>query len=534
MTNSCPRLALLSLLVVGMTTQLQAQNTRQYANPLALESIPFVKPDAGRGHRSVADPQILRYKGKYYLAATGDRETKGLFWISDDLVHWTYKEPAIPDGSNFVAPHVLETGGYFYLTGNDTGLYRSQDIMGPYVKYGDFTRPAGTAYKAFDPALFKDTDGRIYLYFSGAREKGIYGVELDRKDLRKMLTDTVHLFHFEPAHRWENQGASNQYTNLTWMEAPFMTKHNGTYYLQYSASGTDWKTYAVGVYTSKSPLGPFTYDETSPILKNQGGLIYGTGHNCIIDAPDGSLWCVYTLLINNWSNFERRLGMDPVAFENGHMRIEGPTETPQFAPGTAKNERSNGTGSLPLSIDQTKVTVSSQKPGRGPEYAIDNYLRTWWEAEDQDATPQLTIDLRALGGIERARFEKQYLIVDAFRILFGEGGFTRGRVPAESAGYQYRIETSMDGKAFDTVVDKSKNTADKAIEFDVIKPTKTYFVRLTILKKPKNTPLTILEFTAFGKAVIPPPAYMHLEAIRVGNGLHPKRQLYHVIRAQAK
>ncbi len=95
---------------------------------------------------------------------------------------------------------------------------------GPYVKYGDFTRPAGTPYKAFDPALFKDTDGRIYLYYSGAREKGIYGVELDRKDLRKMRTDTVHLFHFEPEHRWENQGATNQYTNLTWISAELRLK----------------------------------------------------------------------------------------------------------------------------------------------------------------------------------------------------------------------------------------------------------------------------------------------------------------------
>lgn len=67
----------------------------------------------------------------------------------------------------------------------------------------------------------------------------------------------------------------------------------------------------------------------------------------------------------------------------------------------------------------------------------------------------------------------------------------------------------MDGKTFETVVDKSKNTSDKAVEFNVIKPTKTYFVRLTILKKPKNTPLSILEFTALGKAVIPLPAYVH-------------------------
>ncbi|MEJ7678621.1 MAG: family 43 glycosylhydrolase [Segetibacter sp.] len=187
----------------------------------------------------------------------------------------------------------------------------------------------------------------------------------------------MHLFKFNPEHKWENQGAFNEYTNVCWMEAPYMTKHNGTYYLQYSAPGTDWKTYAVGVYRSKSPLGSFKYDETSPILKSRGGLIYGTGHHCMINAPDGSLWCVYTLLYNNWSTFERRIAMDPVTFDKAeHMVVNGPSEMPQKAPGTNKDLANNGTGSLPLSVDKVNVNASSSKPGRHPKYAIDDYLRT--------------------------------------------------------------------------------------------------------------------------------------------------------------
>ena len=53
-----------------------------------------------------------------------------------------------------------------------------------------------------------------------------------------------------------------------------MTKRNGTYYLQYSAPGTEWKTYAVGVYTSKRPLGPFTYAPRNPSDATRHGIAF--------------------------------------------------------------------------------------------------------------------------------------------------------------------------------------------------------------------------------------------------------------------
>jgi xylan 1,4-beta-xylosidase len=43
-------------------------------------------------------------------------------------------------------------------------------------------------------------------------------------------------------------------------------KRKGTYYLHYSASGTQWKTYADGYFTAKSPLGPFSYAPNNPLL----------------------------------------------------------------------------------------------------------------------------------------------------------------------------------------------------------------------------------------------------------------------------
>lgn len=57
-----------------------------------------------------------------------------------------------------------------------------------------------------------------------------------------------------------------------YIEGAFMTKHNGTYYLQYACPGTQYNTYADGVYTSKSPLGPFTLQASNPFPPSRAGL----------------------------------------------------------------------------------------------------------------------------------------------------------------------------------------------------------------------------------------------------------------------
>ncbi|MFQ7444449.1 MAG: family 43 glycosylhydrolase [Gemmiger formicilis] len=51
-----------------------------------------------------------------------------------------------------------------------------------------------------------------------------------------------------------------------------MTKHNGTYYLQYACPGTQYNTYADGVYTAKSPLGPFTLQASNPFSSSRADL----------------------------------------------------------------------------------------------------------------------------------------------------------------------------------------------------------------------------------------------------------------------
>ena len=487
----------------------------RYINPLPLDSYPLEtiarsraiggKGLGTKGHemRHMADITVIRYKGKYYLFAS-----RGWLWVSDDLVNWEYHPVSLPDAKPTWSPNLFEYQGYLYVAGAEVGWYRCRDPLGPWEHIGEFKDQNGKDIKLFDPMTFVDDDGRVYVYFAGATfgrgtgksygAEGTYGVELDRKDLTRFVGPPKHLFRYEKSHVWERYGDNNEQIDLSWIEGQWMTKHNGTYYLQYSASGTDWKTYAVGVYTCNHPLGPFTYAPRNPILADRHGLINGTGHHSVVEGPDGNLWAFYTLLYRNWDRFERRVGMDPVGFdEKGNMFVNGPTETPQWAPGVkAKPWLGNDSGSMVVSLNKFTYDVSSERPGRDATYAFDNNVRTWWEPAENDAQPWLMLDL----GCANANDPHQTFVIDSSRILFSDAylNIAEGIVPGP---YQYKIEVSSDGQTFKTVLDKTQNTKDHNIEFDEIAPAQCRYVRLTITGAPKKVPIGILEFTVFGKPV---------------------------------
>jgi hypothetical protein len=63
---------------------------------------------------------------------------------------------------------------------------------------------------------------------------------------------------------------------------------------------------------------------------------------------------------------------------------------------------------------------------------------------------------------------------------------------------------SVDGKEFSTVVDKTDNGITRYTEFDEIPPTRCRYVRLTVTGwPPRANPLGVVEFTVFGKPVLP-------------------------------
>jgi len=497
----------------------------RYCNPLSIEAS---SRDGSATGVSLGDVTIVPEEGRYYMFCTG-----GGGWVSDDLVHWKYEGVEMEEGRVPVAPHVAKYNGEFYMSGNSAPLYKASGILGPYKKAGDWTDASGNPWKgesnghawngAFDVDIFIDDDNRPYLYFPGRSTDGIYVVALDPENLSRFTSEPVHLIGFDPSHSWERYGDMNEYPDVCWIEGPWMMKRNGTYYLQYSASGTQWLTYATGMYTSRSPTGPFTYSPVNPILRKTTGIVTGPAHGCIVEGPDGNLWQFYTIVLANPPG-GRRLGMDPVGFDaKGNLFVKGPSETPQWAPGVVQEPAGgNNSGSIPLTVNKlramnAKSGFSSQRPGHDAAYAIDNSAGTWWEPGEEDTQPSLTIDLGPATEFDPV----QMFTVDSSRIMFATGGGfwfggsgLNGQPDAgEVVAFQYRIEASDDGVTYRTVLDKTGNTTTKYVEFDELPPTTCRFVRLSLTDWPKtgNNPLGIVEFTVFGRAAEPFP-------VESGNG----------------
>jgi hypothetical protein len=498
----------------------------RYCNPLPIEAS---SRDGSPQGVNLGDVTVVREGGTYFMFCTG-----GGGWVSDDLVNWRYRGVEMRQGRVPVAPHVVKFNGQFYMSGNDAPLYRAPAILGPYEVVGDWMDVEGKPFSgvangyrwtgAFDVDIFVDDDNRPYLYFPARSTEGIDVVPLDPKQLNRFTAAPKRLIRFDPSHVWERYGEMNEYPDISWIEGPWMMKRRGTYYLQYSGSGTQWLSYATGMYASKSPTGPFTYSPINPVLRKTTGVVTGTAHGSIVEGPDGGLWQFYTIVMSNPPG-GRRVGMDPVGFDSrGNLFVRGPSETPQWGPGAVADPARHGdSGSLPLTINKmramnSKSAFSSQRPGRDAAYAIDNSTGTWWEPAEDDKQPSLTVDLSPATEMDPL----QLFAVDSSRILFSAPrGFGRppapGAAPAPASApapapapdgvvaHRYRIETSTDGIRFTTLLDKTQNAVTKYVEFDELPPTTCRFVRLTLTGWPRHAaaPLGIVEFTVFGKAVAP-------------------------------
>ena len=214
----------------------------------------------------------------------------------------------------------------FYVADTRTGIAVSDSPLGPFTKYSD-----GFLFNnnnAIDPHLFIDDDGQMYLYyvkFGGGNH--IYGAKFDLKTCE--VSEEKHLLSVSAP--WEMVMEKVA-------EGPFILKHNGVYYLTYSANHFQSQGYAVGCATSSTPLGDFEKYQHNPILsKNESINAVGTGHHSFFKANNGELMIVYHCHFDPTTVSPRQTYIDRCGFvtdSDGTERlvIYGPTSTPQKLP----------------------------------------------------------------------------------------------------------------------------------------------------------------------------------------------------------
>ena len=209
--------------------------------------------------RSSADPMAVEYKGEYFLFSTN----QGGFHYSKNLVDWDFVPASFqrkPTDDDQCAPAAYVSGDTLFYTGS---TYEGLAVWySTHPKTGRFKRAIEkNVLPTWDPCMFLDDDGRLYMYYGSSNEYPLKAVELDRNDFYPIskIHDVMMLRPEE--HGWERFGMNNddEITLRPFTEGAYMTKHNGKYYFQYGAPGTEFKVYADGVYVSDSPLGPFVY-----------------------------------------------------------------------------------------------------------------------------------------------------------------------------------------------------------------------------------------------------------------------------------
>jgi hypothetical protein len=437
-------------------------------------------------YRELADPTVLWLDGKWYLYPSCD-----MAWVSaDNGATWQHHPLNIRDVG--YAPTIVKHRGRFLLLASKSELYAADAPLGPFLPAGKIQMKSVAGMPDFiDPMLFSDDDGRLFYYWGCSASSGIWGVELDAANPIHAVTTPAELIPFNPAaHPWEAIGEWNQDPTTGWMEGAWMLKRNGTYFLTYSAAGTENRTYAMGCYTAKSPLGPFTPQPRNPIFRTTEGLVTGTAHGCIVAGPEDRLWVFYTLRAGVVHAFERRIGMDRVEMDgNGELFVPPATSCPQWLPGKIPGrQRAAATGWLPINGNQA-TTGTTDAPNLAGRFAVDNELRTWWQPAEGDAQPMLTSRFSAPATIR------------AVRIIWRDVGLdsTRGVVPGP---FRYRVELETEKGKWTTILDRSGNAEDLLVDYREVTPTPGLRARLVILGWPKGITPGVAEFTLFGNSVM--------------------------------
>ena len=417
-------------------------------------------------------------------------------WVSDDLVNWENhrlpKELPLYD----YAPDVRVLGDWAYFCASarehNCDRWRTKDILnGPYEKIEG-------SFPFWDPNLFADDDGRVYFYWGCSNATPIYGVELDPETMQPIGERKELVFGDPYSIGYERIGENNStlpaseeeveakyrafvdngpvpeeflpeevkplirgmFTDRPYIEGAWMDKHNGKYYFQYAAPGTQYNTYSDGVYVGEGPLGPFTLAANAPYSYKPGGFLPGAGHGSTMQDRQGNLWHTATMRISVNHDFERRVGLWPAGFDkDGELFCnQRYGDWPMTLSGYRQDPWRDPAWML-LSVHKA-ASASSCTPGHEPEKATEENVQTWWRAASNSREEWLCVDLG------------RAFTVHAVQVNFADDTIDipcPGEIrPGSQARYieetdyvtQWKLEGSLDGEDWFVIEDKSGAESD--------------------------------------------------------------------------
>lgn len=485
--------AILSILcILGANTYAQQKT---YCNPINIDYgyCPIPNFTEWGKHRTSADPAIVNYKGDYYLFSTNQTG----YWWSSDMLNWNFvsrpflTEEAIEQTPNkwddLCAPAAWTMGDTLVVFGSTYSR-----IFPIWISTDPKNNKWEKAVEHFDiggwdPAFFTDDDGKLYMYNGSSNVYPLYGIELDRKTFQPIGTRKELLLTDGDRIGWHRFGEHMDNTFLKpFMEGAWMTKHDGKYYLQWGGPGTEFSHYADGYAVSDSPLGFFEH-ASLPLSMKAGGFIRGAGHGATFQDRWNNYWHTSTMVINVKNNFERRIGIWPAGFDSeGNMYCNTAFgDYPHYIPtGEADHLKSQFTGWMLLNYNKP-VQVSSTLGTHYANNIVDENIKTYWSAKSADKGEWLISDLGEVSTVYAIQINYADQDVEFM-------GKTLGKF------HQYKVYSSLDGKKWDVLIDKSSNKTDVPHDYvELEKPIKARYLKLENIHMPTGK-FAISGFRVFG------------------------------------
>ena len=460
--------------------------------------------------REAADPSIVLFQGTYFLFAS---MTPG-FFHSKDLVTWELERSETFPAYDY-APDVREVDGALIISASRRGkpspFYRTADPLAD-----DFVEISPGTFPFWDPNLYQDDDGRVYLYWGCDARVPVQGVELDPTSYEPLGAPVALIASDTAARGWERSGENNDpkqnsllskiiFGGRPFIEGAWLTRHADTYYLQYAAPATEFNVYADGYYTGPSPLGPFTYSPASPFSAKPGGFITGAGHGSTFADTHGNWWHTSTMRISVNQSYERRIGLFPAGFDQDGTLFcnQNFADYPMVIPDGPFDPWTDTFAGWMLLSHRKPVTASSSKPGHDPSLAVNESVRDWWVAGTELPGERLTVDLGAPLSVHAIQVNLADHQLDRIAPIPSKSlhKLEGHRRLIESVDHptEYLLEASVDGSQWTTLWDGRGTGVDAPHKLVTISQgIVARFVRVTGHSLPFHAPFALSGLRVFG------------------------------------
>ncbi|MET0638273.1 MAG: family 43 glycosylhydrolase [Chitinophagaceae bacterium] len=471
------KISIVVMMLFGVMAGQAQQKT--YCNPINIDYgyTPIPNFSEWGRHRATADPVIVNYKGDYFLFSTNQWG----YWWSHDMLNWNFVSRRFLRPWNKVydelcAPAVGIIGDTMIVFGS-TYSTNFSIWMSTNPKVDEW-KPLVDSFEigGWDPSFFTDDDGKLYMYNGSSNRYPMYGIELDRTTFKPKGTRKEQYVLESWRYGWQRFGEYLDDTFLDpFIEGSHMTKHNGKYYLQYGAPGTEFSGYADGVLVGDQPLGGWT-PQSDPLSFKPGGFARGAGHGATFQDNWDNYWHVSTVILSVKNNFERRLGIWPTGFDKDGVMYCNTSfgDYPQYIPnGKADHLQSRFTGWMLLNYKKP-VTVSSTLGGYTANNAVDESIKSYWSAVSDKKGEWIQSDLGRVSTVNAVQINYADQDVDSSFLGKSLGKF-----------HQYKLWYSIDGKKWLVLKDKSMN--DKDVPHDYVeleKPVQARYIKLENIHMP--------------------------------------------------